>query len=112
MACRQLLIAIAAKRNAAAGAGTRPGELWRYSSPYRGLSAMKEKDADYFSFHNDGIISAPHLADGCSFIRGRSGSSGLIVTVTGGHPPAPGVSHAVAKATARRAGFMSCIELR
>jgi hypothetical protein len=83
----------------------------------RGLSAMKEKDADYFSFHNDGIISAPHLAGGCSFIRGRSGSSGLIVTVTGGHPPGPGqplagVSHAVAKATARKAGFMSCIELR
>jgi hypothetical protein len=31
-------------------AGTRAqvGELWRYTSPYRGLSAMEEKDADYF----------------------------------------------------------------
>src|SRR3974390_1172149 len=34
--------------DAAAGTGTRPGELWRYTSPYRGLSAMEETDADYF----------------------------------------------------------------
>jgi formylglycine-generating enzyme required for sulfatase activity len=34
--------------DAAAGAATRPGELWRYTSPYRGLSSMEEKDADYF----------------------------------------------------------------
>jgi formylglycine-generating enzyme required for sulfatase activity len=34
--------------DAAAGTGARPGELWRYTSPYRGLSAMEEKDADYF----------------------------------------------------------------
>jgi formylglycine-generating enzyme required for sulfatase activity len=27
---------------------TRPGELWRYTSPYRGLAAMEEKDSDYF----------------------------------------------------------------
>jgi hypothetical protein len=33
---------------AAAGTGARPGELWRHRSPYRGLSAMEEKDADYF----------------------------------------------------------------
>ena len=26
----------------------RPGELWRYTSPYRGLEAMEEKDSDYF----------------------------------------------------------------
>ena len=25
-----------------------PGELWRYTSPYRGLEAMEEKDSDYF----------------------------------------------------------------
>jgi hypothetical protein len=24
------------------------GELWRYTSPHRGLSATEEKDADYF----------------------------------------------------------------
>ena len=34
--------------DAAAGSGAQPGELWRYTSPYRGLSAMEEKDADYF----------------------------------------------------------------
>jgi formylglycine-generating enzyme required for sulfatase activity len=32
----------------AAGGGTNPGELWRYTSPYRGLEAMGEKDSDYF----------------------------------------------------------------
>jgi formylglycine-generating enzyme required for sulfatase activity len=34
--------------DAASGGGTRPGELWRYTSPYRGLEAMEEKDSDYF----------------------------------------------------------------
>src|SRR3984893_8741852 len=29
--------------DAASGGGTRPGELWRYTSPYRGLQAMDEK---------------------------------------------------------------------
>ena len=34
--------------DAASGDSTRPGELWRYTSPYRGLAAMEEKDSDYF----------------------------------------------------------------
>jgi hypothetical protein len=34
--------------HAAAGGGSSPGDLWRYTSPYRGLAAMKEKDSDYF----------------------------------------------------------------
>jgi hypothetical protein len=34
--------------DAAAGTAAQMGELWRYTSPYRGLSAMEEKDADYF----------------------------------------------------------------
>jgi conflict system STAND superfamily ATPase/TIR domain-containing protein len=34
--------------DAASGTSTRPGELWRYTSPYRGLAAMEEKDSDYF----------------------------------------------------------------
>jgi formylglycine-generating enzyme required for sulfatase activity len=33
---------------AASGGGSRPGELWRYTQPYRGLAAMAEKDSDYF----------------------------------------------------------------
>jgi formylglycine-generating enzyme required for sulfatase activity len=32
----------------AAGGGSNPGKLWRYTSPYRGLEAMEEKDSDYF----------------------------------------------------------------
>ena len=31
-----------------AGRDARPGERWRYTMPYRGLSAMEEKDGDYF----------------------------------------------------------------
>ena len=34
--------------DAAAGGGAPPGELWRHTAPYRGLSAMTESDADYF----------------------------------------------------------------
>ena len=34
--------------DAAAGTGIRLRELWRYTSPYRGLAAMEEKDSDYF----------------------------------------------------------------
>jgi hypothetical protein len=34
--------------DAAAGVGARPSELWRYTSPYRGLEAMEDKDSDYF----------------------------------------------------------------
>jgi formylglycine-generating enzyme required for sulfatase activity len=35
--------------DAASGSGSgSPGELWRYTSPYRGLEAMEEKDSDYF----------------------------------------------------------------
>ena len=33
---------------AAGGGGSSPGDLWRYTSPYRGLAAMEEKDSDYF----------------------------------------------------------------
>jgi hypothetical protein len=34
--------------DAATGQSSNPGELWRYTSPYRGLEAMEEKDSDYF----------------------------------------------------------------
>jgi hypothetical protein len=34
--------------DAAAGAGTTPGELWRHTAPYRGLAAMTEADSDFF----------------------------------------------------------------
>jgi formylglycine-generating enzyme required for sulfatase activity len=34
--------------DAVADGGTHRGDLWRYTSPYRGLAAMEEKDSDYF----------------------------------------------------------------
>ena len=34
--------------DAASGSGTRPGQLWRHTSPYRGLAAMTEADSDFF----------------------------------------------------------------
>lgn len=34
--------------DAASGSRIISGELWRYTSPYRGLAAMEEKDSDYF----------------------------------------------------------------
>jgi hypothetical protein len=34
--------------DAAAGAGSSPGQLWRHTAPYRGLAAMTESDADFF----------------------------------------------------------------
>jgi len=33
---------------ASSGSRSNTGELWRYTSPYRGLEAMQEKDSDYF----------------------------------------------------------------
>ena len=35
-------------KDATAGGGSRPGELWRYTAPYRGLAAMSEADSDFF----------------------------------------------------------------
>jgi energy-coupling factor transporter ATP-binding protein EcfA2 len=34
--------------DATAGTSASLGELWRYTTPYRGLAAMEEKDSDYF----------------------------------------------------------------
>ena len=49
---------IARLLDAAAGADRRPAELWRYASPYRGLEAMEEKDADYFFGRNRETVEA------------------------------------------------------
>jgi hypothetical protein len=63
--------------DAASGNGTRPGELWRYTSPYRGLAAMEEKDGDYF-FGREGetvdVLSALAAApDRLPVLLGNSG---------------------------------------
>lgn len=39
---------IAQLLDATGGDDSKPGELWRYASPYRGLAAMEQKDGDYF----------------------------------------------------------------
>jgi formylglycine-generating enzyme required for sulfatase activity len=42
--------------DAAAGDGGRPEEPWRYTSPYRGLAAMTEADADFFFGRGDKTV--------------------------------------------------------
>ena len=42
--------------NATAGTGAPLGELWRYTTPYRGLAAMEEKDSDYFFGREDKTV--------------------------------------------------------
>jgi hypothetical protein len=34
--------------DATAGGSSQPGELWRYTAPYRGLASMAETDSDFF----------------------------------------------------------------
>jgi formylglycine-generating enzyme required for sulfatase activity len=62
---------------AASGRSTRPGELWRYTSPYRGLAAMEEKDSDYFFGRERETIEAlsalAATADRLSLMLGNSG---------------------------------------
>jgi TIR domain len=63
--------------DAAAGTGTRLGELWRYTSPYRGLAAMEEKDSDYFFGRArktvDVISALTAAADRLPVLLGNSG---------------------------------------
>ena len=63
--------------DAAAGGGTTPGELWRYTAPYRGLAAMTESDSDYFfgrgreTVETIGALAA--TSDKLSVLLGNSG---------------------------------------
>jgi formylglycine-generating enzyme required for sulfatase activity len=63
--------------DAASGSSTRPVELWRYTSPYRGLAAMEEKDSDYFfgrERETVGVLSAlAAAADRLPVLLGNSG---------------------------------------
>jgi formylglycine-generating enzyme required for sulfatase activity len=62
---------------AASGSSTRSGDLWRYTSPYRGLAAMEEKDSDYFFGREREImdvLSAPAVPmDRLPVLLGNSG---------------------------------------
>jgi formylglycine-generating enzyme required for sulfatase activity len=63
--------------DAASGGSTRPGELWRYTSPYRGLAAMEEKDGDYFFGREretvDVLSALAAAADRLPVLLGNSG---------------------------------------
>jgi formylglycine-generating enzyme required for sulfatase activity len=63
--------------DAAAGGGTRPGELWRYTTPYRGLEAMEERDSDYFFGRNaetvDVLSALAGAPDRLPVLLGNSG---------------------------------------
>jgi formylglycine-generating enzyme required for sulfatase activity len=63
--------------DAATGAGTRLGELWRYAAPYRGLAAMEEKDSDYFFGRErktvDVIAALASVSDRLPVLLGNSG---------------------------------------
>jgi formylglycine-generating enzyme required for sulfatase activity len=63
--------------DAAAGTAVRPGELWRYTSPYRGLSAMEDKDADYFFGRRretvDVLMALAEAPDKLPVLLGNSG---------------------------------------
>ena len=63
--------------DAASGSSTRPGELWRYTSPYRGLAAMEEKDSDYFFGREretvDVLSALAAAADRLPVLLGNSG---------------------------------------
>jgi hypothetical protein len=64
--------------DAASGSGTRPGELWRYTSPYRGLTAMEEKDSDYFFGRKDETIEVLSvLAEAPNSLPVLLGNSGV-----------------------------------
>ena len=62
---------------AAVGGESVSGELWRHTSPYRGLAAMEEKDSDYFFGRETKtveVLKALALADGkVVLLLGNSG---------------------------------------
>jgi hypothetical protein len=63
--------------DAASDRGSSPSELWRHTSPYRGLEAMEEKDSDYFfgrERETIEVLSALHGAsDRLPVLIGNSG---------------------------------------
>jgi formylglycine-generating enzyme required for sulfatase activity len=58
------------------GGGSNPGKLWRYTSPYRGLEAMEEKDSDYFfgrTWETVEVLNALAAPDRLQVLIGNSG---------------------------------------
>ena len=63
--------------DAASGSGAPPSELWRYTSPYRGLEAMEEKDSDYFFGRSRETIEALEALAGPGRLPVIIGNSGV-----------------------------------
>lgn len=63
--------------DAVGGGVGQPGELWRHTAPYRGLSAMIESDADFFFGRGretvEVIASLTSAPDGLPVLLGNSG---------------------------------------
>jgi formylglycine-generating enzyme required for sulfatase activity len=68
---------IAQLLDATGGDNTRPGQLWRYASPYRGLAAMEQKDSDYFFGRSKEIVEVVQAfaesSDKICILLGNSG---------------------------------------
>jgi formylglycine-generating enzyme required for sulfatase activity len=78
---------------AASGTGARPGELWRYTSPYRGLAAMEERDSDYF-FGREGKT--------VEVIKSLATASGQLVILLG--------NSGVGKSSVAQAGVLAALK--
>jgi hypothetical protein len=63
--------------DAAAGHGSSPDALWRYTSPYRGLEAMEEKDSDYFFGRTEKTVEALNALAAPDRLPVLMGSSGV-----------------------------------
>ena len=63
--------------DAASGPAERPGELWRFARPYRGLEAMTEANSDYFFGRDHKTIEVIHALastpDKVPILLGNSG---------------------------------------
>jgi formylglycine-generating enzyme required for sulfatase activity len=78
--------------HAADGTSTKPGELWRYTAPYRGLAAMTEADSEFF------FGRARETAE---VINVLAGSSGMLPILLG--------NSGVGKSSLARAGVMAAL---
>ena len=81
--------------DAVSGDGKSPGELWRYTSPYRGLEAMEEKDSDYFFGRNRETVEV------LSALAGAPDRLPLLIGNSG-----------VGKSSLAQAGVLGCSSVR
>jgi hypothetical protein len=64
--------------DATGGGGSQPGELWRYTAPYRGLASMAETDSDFFfGRERETVTVLKTLADAPDKLPVLIGNSGV-----------------------------------